>query len=321
MEPTATSPSRRAILALGAGTALAATLTATLTASGAASATVPVTTTVTTPRGSAVTGRLRALERRYAARLGVYAHDLGTGRTVRHRAGERFPVCSVFKGIAVAAVLRDLDHDGTYLARRLRYTQDDVDKAGHAPVTGLPENVAGGLTVAELCAAAVSESDNAAANVLLRELGGPTAVTRFCRSIGDDITRLDRWEPELNSAEPWRRTDITTPHAAGLTYARLVVGKALARDDRDLLTGWLVANSTNKARFRAGLPADWVLADKTGGGSDYGVANDVGVVRPPGRAPIVLSVLSTTYAPEGPSQNQLVADAARVVAEHLVPGA
>ncbi|WP_237536621.1 class A beta-lactamase [Streptomyces sp. SID5785] len=305
MDTTVTSRSRRSFLALGAGTAL----TAALAASGTASA-----------APSHLTAELGALEEQYAARLGVYAHDLGTGRTVRYRAGERFPLCSVFKGIAAAAVLRDLDHDGSELAKRVHYTQAEVDRAGYAPVTGLPEHVAGGLTVAELCAAAVGESDNAAANLLLRELGGPTAVTRFCRSTGDRVTRLDRWEPELNSAEPWRRTDTTSPQAIGTTYGRLVAGRVLAPDDRARLTGWLVANTTNTERFRAGLPADWVLADKTGGGSEYGVANDVGVVRPPGRAPIVLSVLSTTHAAEGPSQSALVARAAGLVAGHLVPG-
>jgi beta-lactamase class A len=260
-------------------------------------------------------GPFRALEEEYGARLGVYARDLGTGRTVRHRAGERFPICSVFKGVAAAAVLRDDGH----LDELVRYTQEDVTGAGHTPVTGRPENLAHGLTVAELCAAAVGQSDNAAANLLLRRLGGPTAVTRFCRSTGDPVTRLDRWEPELNSAEPWRRTDTTTPYAIGTTYGRLVAGRALAPRDRARLTGWLVANTTNTERFRAGLPADWILADKTGGGSDYGVANDVGVVRPPGRAPLVLAVLSTTHAAEGPSHNALVARAARLAAGHLVP--
>jgi beta-lactamase class A len=298
-------PGRRTALALGAGAALAAALPT-------ASAQAALST------GTAgLSRRFRALEQEYAARLGVYAHDTATGRTVRYRADETFPLCSVFKGLAAGAVLRDLDRDGEFLAKRVHYTQKQADDSGYAPVTGLPENVAGGMTVGELCAAALGESDNCAANLLLSELGGPTAVTRFCRSLGDDTTRLDRWEPDLNSAEPWRETDLTTPHAIGRTYARLLLGRALPEADRERLTGWMVANTTNTERFRAGLPKDWILADKTGGGSSYGVANDVGVVWPPVRPPLVLAILSTTLDPAGPANSPLVAKAAAAVAEAL----
>lgn len=304
MHITTSAPSRRNVLALGAGTALA-TLVA--VPGGASAAT----------SGADITGRLRTLEEKYAARLGVFAFDPATGATVSYRAEERFPICSVFKALAAAAVLRDLDRDGEFLAKRVHYTEEFVRTSGYAPVTGDPENIANGLTVEQLCAAAVSESDNAAANLLLRDLGGPTAVTRFCRSLGDVTTRLDRWEPELNSAEPWRDTDITSPAAIGKTFARLVLGRTLTSEDRKRLTGWLVANTTNTERFRKGLPADWILADKTGGGSQYGVANDVGVVWPPERTPLVLSVLSTKYDPQGPTDNPLVARAAALVAGAL----
>jgi beta-lactamase class A len=305
---TSPRPGRRTALALGAGAALAVALPTT-----SAHASAPAATTGT----AGLSRRFRALEEEYAARLGVYAHDTATGRTVRYRADETFPLCSVFKTLAAGAVLRDLDRNGEFLAKRVHYTQKQADDSGYAPVTGRPENVAGGLTVGELCAAAVSESDNCAGNLLLSELGGPTGVTRFCRSLGDDTTRLDRWEPDLNSAEPWRKTDLTTPRAIGRTYARLLLGRALPDADRERLTGWLVANTTNVERFRAGLPDDWILADKTGGGSSYGVANDVGVVWPPARPPLVLAILSTKLDPAGPTENPLVAKAAAAVAEAL----
>ncbi|NEA43048.1 class A beta-lactamase [Streptomyces sp. SID11385] len=304
MHRTAARPSRRTVLTLATGTAL----TALATTRGTAYAAAP---------GDTLVSRFRALEGEYAARLGVFALDTATGRTVSYRADERFPMCSVFKGLAAAAVLRDLDREGEFLAVRVRYTAEFTRTSGYAPVTGLPENLANGMTVAQLCAAAVSFSDNAAGNLLLRALGGPTAITRFCRSLGDPTTRLDRWEPELNSAEPWRDTDTTSPRAIGRTYARLVVGRALTPGDREKLTGWLVANTTDDERFGSGLPADWVLADKTGGGAQYGVANDVGVVWPPDRAPLVLSVLSTKYDPAGPTDNPLVARTAALVAEAL----
>lgn len=303
---TASHPGRRAVLGLGAGAALAAALP------GVAHASTPGE-----PEASGIPGRLSDLEREHSARLGIFAHDTGSGRTVAYRADECFPLCSVFKTLAVSAVLRDLDQAGEYLAERIHYTKDYVTASGYAPITGTDEHVAGGMTVEELCAAAVSHSDNGAANLLMRELGGPTAVTRFARSLGDATTRLDRWEPELNSAEPWRTTDLTSPRAIGRTFARLVLGRALPPADRTRLTGWLIANTTNTERFRAGLPADWVLADKTGGGQAYGVANDVGIVWPPGRPPLVLAVLSTKHAPEGPSDNPLVARAAELVAAEL----
>ncbi|MFE9255719.1 class A beta-lactamase [Streptomyces sp. NPDC006879] len=295
-------PSRRTALALGGGSLLALAL--------------PEQAYAANPAGTPLTRRLRELEQKHGARLGVYAHDTGTGRTVRHRAEMRFPMCSLFKTVAAGAVLRDLDREGEFLARRVHYTQQDVERAGHTPVTGDPENVAGGLTVEQLCEAAICQSDNAAANLLLAELGGPTALTRFCRSLGDFTTRLDRWEPELNSAEPWRTTDTTTPRAIARTYARLTLGSALTAPDRARLTDWLRANTTSGQRFRAGLPADWSVADKTGGG-EYGTNNDAGLAWPPNRPPLVLAVLTTKSTPEAAADNELVAETARLLAAAL----
>ncbi|WP_434453210.1 class A beta-lactamase [Lentzea sp. E54] len=264
-------------------------------------------------QASPVTGRLRELERRHNARLGVFATDTGTGRTVLHRADELFPMCSIFKTIAAAAVLRR-DHDGTLLRKVITYTQADVDKSGYGPVTGRPENLANGMTVSALCEATITYSDNCAANLLLRELGGPTAISRFSRSIGDPVTRLDRWEPELNSAEPGRITDTTSPRAIGQSYARLALGHALNRADADQLTKWLLANTTGGNRLRAGLPSAWRWGDKTGTGK-YSTTNDVGIAFPPGRAPIVIAVLSTKAdTPDGPADDPLLARTAELVA-------
>ncbi|MCX4986109.1 class A beta-lactamase [Streptomyces sp. NBC_00572] len=304
MSITGFSPSRRTALGLGTGAALAVALP------------LGGTAYASTPDGDDLLARLRALEERHSARLGVFAHDVRTGRSVAYRADERFPMCSVFKTLAVAAVLRDLDHDGTFLARRIRYTAADVERSGWSPRTELPENLANGMTVAELCDATLRYSDNTAANLLLRELGGPTAVTRFARSIGDRTTRLDRWEPELNSAEPWRETDTTTPRAIGRTYGRLLLGDVLPRRDRQRLTRWMLANTTSGERFRKGLPADWLLADKTGGGR-YGGNNDAGVTWPPDGGPIVVTVLTTRFQEDAAPVNPLVADAAALVAAEL----
>jgi beta-lactamase class A len=307
LHSTASRPPRRDTLALGAGTALSAALGSLTLGAGTAHA---------APGDHRVTARLRALEGRHTARLGVYARNMRTHEAVAYRANERFPIASVFKTLAVAAVLRDLDHDGEFLAELVRYTKTYAESAGYCPITGLPENVAHGMTVAGLCDAAIRYSDNAAANLLLRHLGGPTAVTRFARSIGDGVTRLDRWEPELNSGEPWRRTDTTTPRAIGTSYARLTLGRALERADRERLTGWLLGNTTNSRRFRAGLPDDWLVADKTGSGG-YGGANDVGVAWTPNGAPLLLSVLTVQPEKDSPADESLVAEAATLLAAAL----
>lgn len=303
---TGAHASRRVALSLGAGALVAAAAPL-----GGSAHAAPATAD-----GDRLARRLTELENRHAARLGVFAHDTATGRSVQYRAQERFPMCSVFKTLAVAAVLRDLDRHGEFLARRVRYDEKTVTDSGYAPVTGKPEHLAHGMTVEELCDAAIRYSDNAAANLLLRALGGPRAVTRFCRSVGDRVTRLDRWEPELNSAEPGRRTDTTTPRAVAGTYARLTLGDALDRGDRRRLTGWLLGNTTSGAKFRAGLPDGWAVADKTGGG-EYGTNNDVGLTWPPGHPPIVLAVLTTRFTPDAERIDPLVAEAASLVAAEL----
>ncbi|GAA2715014.1 MULTISPECIES: class A beta-lactamase [Streptomyces] len=297
-----TSITRRNVLTLGAG----ATLATVLAGSGTAHA-----------AGGNAARRLAALERAHGARLGVYAHNVRTGRTVAHSADELFPMCSTFKTLAVAAVLRDLDRDGEFLAKRIHYTAQDVIAAENSKITERPANIAHGMTVEELCAAAISFSDNCAANLLLRELGGPAAVTRFARSLGDRVTRLDRWEPALNTAEPDRVTDTTTPYAIGRTYARLVLGDALATADRRRLMGWLLGNTTSDKRFRKGIPAGWRVADKTGGGS-YGTNNDVGVVWTPQGAPVVMAVL-TTHPRDRKAQgdDELIAQTVAVLADTL----
>jgi beta-lactamase class A len=303
------SPARRRTL-LAAGLAAGTGLVLSSSAATAATAAPPGPAE---PRGG-IRRALTALEREHGARIGAFGYDTATGRAFAHRADERFPMCSLFKTLASAAVLRDLDHDGSFLARRIRYTQADVERSGHAPVTR--DHVATGMTVAELCEVSLTHSDNTAANLLLHELGGPRAVTAFARSLGDLTTRLDRWEPELNSAEPDRVGDTTTPRAIAHTYARLVLGNALDPRDRALLTGWLLANTTSGDRFRKGLPPHWRIGDKTGGGS-YGTNNDAGIAWPPQRAPLVLAVMTTKPARDAPADNELVALTASVLAGAL----
>ncbi|RSO12468.1 class A beta-lactamase, partial [Streptomyces sp. WAC 06725] len=282
MRKPTSSLTRRSVLGAGLGLGGALALGST-TASAASAGTTP-------SENPAAVRRLRALEREHQARIGVFALNLATGASLLHRAHELFPMCSVFKTLAAAAVLRDLDHDGSQLARVIRYTEADVTKSGHAPVT--KDHIATGMTIRDLCDATIRYSDNCAANLLLRELGGPTAVTRFCRSLGDPVTRLDRWEPELNSGEPDRRTDTTSPYAIARTYQRLVLGNALNRPDRALLTDWLLRNTTTLTTFRTGLPKGWTVADKSGGGDTYGTRNEAAIAWTPDGAPVLLTALT-----------------------------
>jgi beta-lactamase class A len=269
------------------------------------------------PAHAAAPRGLRELEARHGARLGVFARNLTTGRTVRHRAHELFPMCSLFKTLASAAVLRDLDRDGEFLSRRIHYTDADLPEEGSDKTR---EHLADGMTVAELAEVAITFSDNGAGNLLLRELGGPTAITRFARSLGDRVTRLDRWETELNSAEPWRITDTTSPYAIGRTYGRLVLGDALDGPDRELLTHWLRRNTTSGTRLRAGLPPAWTVADKTGGGS-YGTNNNVGIAWTEDGTPLLLAVLSTMPEQDAVRDDVLIRDTAALLAQTLTGAA
>jgi beta-lactamase class A len=251
------------------------------------------------------------LERAVGARLGVFARETGSGAAVAYRADERFPLCSTHKVLAAAAVLRREGVAG--LGRRVTYPQADV--LSYAPVTAA--HVAQGMTLGELCDAAIRVSDNTAANLLLRELGGPPAVTAFARSLGDAVTRLDRTEPDLNAAVPGDPRDTTTPRALADDLQALTVGTALSAAARTQLVAWLDSCTTGAGKIRAAVPAGWAVGDKTGSGS-YGTSNDLALLRPPGRAPIVVTVLSTGLATaDAAAPPDLLARAARVALSAL----
>ncbi|MGW1893320.1 class A beta-lactamase [Streptomyces sp. NPDC002004] len=257
---------------------------------------------------------LRELERRYAARLGVHAHNVRTRQTLSYRAHERFAMCSTFKAFAAAAVLRDHGHCAP-LDKAIHYPPADV--LPNSPITG--KHVDTGMTVGDLCAAAIQYSDNAAGNLLLRQIDGPGGLTRFFRSLGDPVSRLDRWETDLNTAVPGDLRDTTTPQAIGRSFEQVTLGRALADADREQLVTWLKGNTTSGERFRAGLPHGWVVGDKTGTG-EYASAHDIGVAWTSRKTPIVLAVLSSRETRDATVDNGLIADAARVIARTLAAG-
>ena len=253
--------------------------------------------------------RLKALEARSGGRLGVVVVDTGTGRRWTHRENERFALCSTFKFPLVAAVLARVDSGLDSLDRRVAYTAADL--LDHSPVTTarLKE---GGMTVGALCEAAVTKSDNAAANLLLKSLGGPTGLTQYLRSLGDPVTRLDRYEPELNSNEPGDLRDTTTPAAMAETARRILLGDALSPASRERLIGWLEACETGAARIRAGVPPTWRVGDKTGTGA-HGAANDVAILWPPGRAPLLVAAYTSGSKHSYEECNAVLAEVGRIV--------
>jgi len=256
---------------------------------------------------------LAGIEQRWGGRLGVAAIDTGSGEVVGNRQNERFPFCSTFKTIVAAAVLARSIKDPAFLNKRLRYTQADIKP--HSPVS--EKHVEDGMTTAALCAATIQYSDNAAANILMKELGGPAAITAYARTLGDDTFRLDRWETELNSAIPGDERDTTTPLAMARTLQKLLVDDALPPAQRQQLKDWMVGNTTGDTRIRAGVPKGAVVGDKTGTGGSYGVANDIGVVWLPGRAPIVIAVFTHSTDKAAEADSEIVARATRVALREL----
>ncbi|MCF6524785.1 class A beta-lactamase [Streptomyces sp. JJ36] len=251
------------------------------------------------------------LERTYDARLGVYALDTGTGREISYRAGERFAYASTFKALAAGAVLRARSVDG--LDRVIPYSREDL--VDHSPVT---ERHAGtGMTLGALCAAAVRHSDNTAANLLLRELGGPEGLDAVLERTGDDVTRVERREPGLNRWEPGRTADTTTPEAFAADLRAFVLGDALGARERDRLARWLKTSTTGDELIRAGVPEEWVVGDKTGAGGTYGTRNDIAVVWRPHSAPLVMAVMTNRHTRYADFDDSLVARAASVVAGAL----
>jgi beta-lactamase class A len=253
---------------------------------------------------------LARIERESGGRLGVAVLDIGSKIQWGHRADERFPMCSTFKLLASAAVLTRIDAGEEQLTRRIVFSPDDV--LAYSPVS--KERAGGiGMSVEELCEAAMTVSDNTAANLILQTLGGPAGLTGYARSIGDAVTRLDRIEPDLNEAAPGDLRDTTSPAAMAADLQTLVFGNVLSTQSKDRLTGWLRQNKTGDARLRAGLPKDWQAGDKTGSG-ERGTTNDIGVVWRGNRDPIVIAAYLTGTSAGATERNAAIAAVGRAVA-------
>jgi beta-lactamase class A len=255
--------------------------------------------------------RILSIEQRTGARIGVAALDTGGGKRLDYRSKERFPMCSTFKFLAAAAVLKRVDEKQDRLDRFVRYEAKDILE--YAPVT--KEHLKdGGMTLGALCAAAIEQSDNTAGNLLLDTIGGPVGLTNFARGVGDDITRLDRKEPELNSATPGDERDTTSAAAMCADVQRLLLGNVLSESSRRQLEDWLQHNETGTLMIRAGVPKTWIVGDKTGRCGNR-ATNDVAIIRPPGRAPIVVAIYSIGSTAPADDRSAILAEAVRVVVE------
>jgi beta-lactamase class A len=254
-----------------------------------------------------------AVEKGIGGQLGVAALDTGTGHTLGFRETELFAMCSTFKFLLAGCILHQADTGQMDLKRLISYGAKDLLK--YAPVTRahLAEGV---MTVGDLCSAAVEVSDNTAANLLLGQIGGPAGLTEFIRSLGNQGTRLDRNEPELNTALPGDPRDTTSPATMVDSMQKLLLGDALSAAGRARLTGWMEASTTGTNRLRAGMPAGWRAGDKTGTG-DNGAAGDVGIFWPPGKAAILIAAYVMGGKATTEERERAIAEVGRLVAGAL----
>jgi beta-lactamase class A len=272
-------------------------------------ATLPARASSTSAR--AIT-RLSGLEKSAGGRLGVAALDTGNGVRIDYRADQRFPLCSTFKLLLIGEILRRSVPDAGLLQQRIHYGRSDI--VHYSPVS--EKHLAGGMTVAELCKAALQYSDNTAANQLLKLVDGPAALTAFAHSIGNAAFRLDRWETELNASIPGDDRDTATPASMVQSLQHVALGGFLPERQRLLLQDWLRGNTTGGKRIRAAVPTGWQVADKTGSG-DYGTVNDIAILWPPNRPPIVLAVYYTQEDQNGTWRDDMISSSARIVLEAL----
>jgi beta-lactamase class A len=255
--------------------------------------------------------RLAEIEAREGGRLGVLGRDTATGATIEHRADERFPMCSTFKLLTAAAVLKRVDESAERLNRTIAYGPSDL--LDYAPLAKA-HVTEGGMTLADLCAAAIDWSDNTAANLVLQTIGGPAGFTAFARSLGDTVTRLDRTEPTLNESLPGDPRDTTSPRAMAADMQKVLLGDALSDASRRQLQTWLINDKVGDKRLRAGLPSSWRIGDKTGTG-ERGSTNTIAILWPPDRAPLIATVYYTESSAPMDARNAIHREIGGLIAQ------
>ncbi|TKI56984.1 BBI family class A beta-lactamase [Brevibacillus antibioticus] len=279
-----------------------------LTLAGCSSAETPVVKTETP--ASAMDQKFAALENKFDARLGVYAIDTETDLAVAYREDERFAFASTYKALAAGAILHQKPLEE--LEKVITYTKDDL--VTYSPIT--EKHVATGMTLREVADAAVRYSDNTAGNLLFKELGGPKGFESALRQMGDLVTTSERYETELNEAKPEDIRDTSTPKALATSLRTYTVGDVLSSDKQKILIEWLQGNTTGAKLIRSGVPKGWKVGDKTGAAS-YGTRNDIGIIWPPNKKPIVIAVLSSRDKQDATYDDVLIAEATRIAVDAL----
>ncbi len=242
--------------------------------------------------------------------LGVAAIDMNTHQRIDYHATTRFPMGCTSKVVAVAAILQKSAGNTAYLQHTVHYRENDI--LDWAPIT--KQHVADGMTIAQLCAAAISFSDNTAMNLLVKQLGGLQAINAFARSIGDHAFQLDHGWPQEAWSNIFTAQDSSTPAAMQDTLQKLVFGNVLLPSARAQLKTWLIQNTTGNTRIRAGVPDTWVVGDKTGTGFEYGTANDIAIIWPPHcAAPLILAIYTTSTRKDAPKREDLIRSATRLL--------
>jgi beta-lactamase class A len=267
----------------------------------------------TAPAENDALQRIAAIEARVGGRIGVAALDTGNGKRVDYRADERFLMCSTFKFLAAAAVLKRVDENKETLERFMPYDAKDILE--YAPVT--KEHLKdGGMTLSALCEAAIEQSDNTAGNLLLDAIGGPAGITNFARDLGDQTTHLDRKEPDLNRPVAGADLDTTSPKSMLGNMKRILTDDVLSQSSRRRLEDWLQGNKTGADMIRAAVPTNWIIGDKTGRGAN-GATNDIAIMRPPASAPILLAIYTAGSTATANDRAAAIAEVAKIVSESM----
>ncbi|PFJ82203.1 class A beta-lactamase [Bacillus cereus] len=250
------------------------------------------------------------LEKDYDAKLGIYALDTGTNQTVTYRSDERFAYASTHKALAVGALLQKTSIED--LDQIIKYTSKDF--VNYNPIT--EKYVDTGMTLKELADASIRYSDNTAQNLILKQLGGPSEFKKSLREIGDTVTNPERFEPELNEVQPGDTRDTSTPKALATSLQAYALGDILSIEKRNFLIDLMKRNTTGDNLIRAGVPGEWEVADKTGSGS-YGTRNDIAIIWPPNKKPIILAILSNHAKEDAKYNDKLIANATKIVLDSL----
>ncbi len=263
------------------------------------------------PAVDPVSQPLSQLETSFDGQIGVYAINTGNGQVIAYRADQRFPFQSTSKLLDVAALLKQSNSKSGLMQKKIHYTESDL-MTWH-PITG--KYLGSGMTLEALSAAAMSYSDNPAANLIIKEVGGPVAVTRYAHSIGNQSFNMEHDERALNS-DPNNPDDTVTPKDMAISLQKLILGNALSKSQRAELVAWMMANTTSYKRMRSGVPIGWTIADKTGSGS-YGVANDIGLLWSPLCKPIVLAIYTVSSQKSAKPNDAIVAQTTQIVMNAL----